>query len=242
MEGLEMSSTDAPAIYTDDSYWAAHSDFHDEGGPLKAAACLSLLKHHGVPVRTVLDVGCGGGGFLAALSAEISGEFLGIDVSELPVRRATERHAKPNVRFEERNTSEVAGTFDLVTLNDVFEHVDDYIGFLREMRRLGHAFYFNIPLDMTVLNVLRHTYMRERHKVGHLHYFSKRSALATLEYAGYAVVGWRYESSVDLGLKVKPTVWQWLAAMPRAVSFKLAPELSVHLLGGAFLAVLARPT
>src|SRR5690606_39364807 len=49
------------------------------------------------------------------------------------------------------------GGFDLVLCIDVFEHIEDYLGFLRILRDKGTYKLFHIPLDMTVLSVLKNS-------------------------------------------------------------------------------------
>src|SRR5207244_427158 len=44
---------------------------------------------------------------------------------------------------------------DLLMAIDVFEHVDDYMGFLKEMKLLAPLKLFHIPLDLSVQGVLR---------------------------------------------------------------------------------------
>jgi len=226
-------------IYTDDTYWQKNQTFHEEDAQFKAERCAVALRAAKIaqPGR-VLDVGCGGGAFLNRLSDLLAGEeFLGIDVSDTPVAHASNSHRKANVRYAKMDVGDVRERFDLVTANDVFEHVDDYLGFLRQLRKLGRTFYFNIPLDMTAWDVARHGYMHSRRSVGHLHYFSKRSALATLEYAGFEVVHSQYNHSVLHALKAHPTLRGYVAAAPRLITFKMFPDMSVHFLGGAGLGV-----
>lgn len=226
-------------IYRDDTYWTRHSTFHEADASFKADGCYALCQQHELTSPgTVLDVGCGSGKFLHHLSTRITGDFLGVDISATPIERATALYSRSNVRFEVLDVQEITDHFGLVTMNDVLEHVDDYIGFLRSIRHLGDRFYFNIPLDMHVLSVLRHRYMYTRKEVGHLHYFSKPSALATLEHAGYTIIGSRYNRTVFHDLRVHPSIRHYVAALPRLISYTIAADLSVHLLGGASLGVL----
>ncbi len=232
-----------PDIYSDGSYWRSNTTFHSEDAEFKVENCLRLLLKNAKPSKEwkVIDIGCGAGKFLHALSKQLAGDFTGVDVSEVAVAEANIKHARKNVRYLRTNLADVTPTYDLLTMNDVFEHVDDYLGFLRESARLSSLFYFNIPLDMTAWEVLRHGYMRERATLGHIHYFSKRSALATLEYAGFEIIEAEYNHTTLLQMKKKPTIRGIIAAAPRLLTFKLAPDLSVHLLGGASLSVLCRP-
>ncbi len=75
---------------------------------------------------------------------------------------------------------------------DVFEHVEDYIGFLRKVARLARYGIFHIPLDISVQSILRDLPMNNRRTAGHLHYFMKDTALATLDYAGLEILDWFY--------------------------------------------------
>jgi hypothetical protein len=74
--------------------------------------------------------------------------------------------------------------------------------------------------------------------VGHLHYFTKDTALATLESTGYHIEAWRFTAgSLDLP---DQSVLQRIARIPRRLGFVFAPELTVRALGGCSLLVLAR--
>jgi hypothetical protein len=76
---------------------------------------------------------------------------------------------------------------------DVFEHVEDYVGFLKRLRVKAEYKIFHIPLDMSVMSVMRMTpILNARDKVGHLHYFCKETALATLNDTGYQIIDWFY--------------------------------------------------
>ncbi|MER8798510.1 class I SAM-dependent methyltransferase [Mesorhizobium sp. M0984] len=228
-------------IYETDEYWSEHSTYHEGDAKFKATGCFDALQEAGLAPTTVLDIGCGSGKFLYELSEMLpTAEFLGVDVSPTPINRANSMHAKANVKFEVGQASKIEGTFDLVTANDVIEHVDDYIGFLRDIRKIGRNFYFNIPLDMTAFSVARHAYLSARSSVGHLHYFSKQSALATLEYCGFAVLHHRYNHAALHAVRTHPTVRTYIAALPRLTTFKIAPDASVHFLSGASLGVVCR--
>jgi hypothetical protein len=72
--------------------------------------------------------------------------------------------------------------FDIVMAIDVFEHVEDYFGFLRKLRGKAEYKIFHIPLELSVQSVLRSSIIIEgRKSVGHIHYFTKETALETLK-------------------------------------------------------------
>jgi len=97
---------------------------------------------------------------------------------------------------------------------------------------------FHIPLDLSVQWLWRcGPIMRQREQTGHLHYFMKETALATLRDAGYEVVDWCYTPGAianPRSLKAR------LASWPRRLLSVVNQDLVVRVLGGYSLLVLTR--
>lgn len=128
--------------------------------------------------------------------------------------------------------------FDLCLCMDVIEHVPDYIEFTKSLRSKEHYKLFHIPLDISALSVLRGwPLLRSRKTVGHIQYFFKDTALATLSDAGYQIVDWFYTSGV---VDHPPTTKAKILRLPRLLLFRLSRDLAVRLLGGYSIMVLAR--
>jgi len=87
---------------------------------------------------------------------------------------------------------------------------------------------------------MRGGYLVDRARVGHLHYFSKASALATLRDCGYEVIQWEFANVVRHQLKTHFSVKGLVAAFPRLALYKLSQSFAVNLLGGASLNVLCK--
>lgn len=121
---------------------------------------------------------------------------------------------------------------------DVFEHVEDYFGFLRSLREKGTYKVFHIPLDLSVQMVLRSSpILRTRSLVGHLHYFTKETALATLKDTGFIIVDYFYTNASELpnrGWKAD------LLKIPRKLGFLIDQDLTARIFGGFSLMVLAK--
>jgi hypothetical protein len=125
--------------------------------------------------------------------------------------------------------------FDLMLLMDVIEHVEDPIGFLRRLRPRANRTILHIPLDLSVQSVLRRDrLMHARRSVGHLHYFTRETAVATVEDAGYAVRAAEI-TRVTVDLPVKSFKAR-VARLPRSV---LPPPFVARTLGGFSLLVTA---
>ena len=119
---------------------------------------------------------------------------------------------------------------------DVFEHVEDYLGFIRGLQPLAQWKVFHIPLDLSVLSVARPIYLKMAlEQVGHLHYFTRETALASLEQAGLKVRDWFFTSvELDQGAHGRKR----LQAL-RKLLFARNADFAARWLGGFSLLVLA---
>lgn len=85
-----------------------------------------------------LDLGCGPGA-IAAYLAKRTGEFVGLDVDEVAIEAARRRFRYPNLEFVCHRPARLPfddGTFDLVVVNHVYEHVRDVETLFAEVHRL----------------------------------------------------------------------------------------------------------
>ncbi len=229
------------SIYNDGTYLEVSGSWHEEDSPWKARQILKMLDRHGLEPATICEVGCGAGEILRQIADSLGHDrsYVGLDISPQAIAIASEKTA-PHLRFARGDIlSMETPVFDLLMAIDVFEHVEDYIGFLRSIRTRGAYKLFHIPLDMNVQMVLRGTPIRRvRDLVGHIHYFSKDTALATLEDAGYHVVDHFYTPNM---LELPHIGWRGqLMRLPRKLAYSLHPDLAARILGGYSLMVLAR--
>lgn len=149
------------------------------------------------------------------------------------------RKERQNLRFVLRYLlEEKESSFDVAMAIDVFEHVEDYIGFLRNFRPKGRYKVFHIPLDLSVQFVLRgSSLLAGRKMVGHIHYFTKETALATLNDSGYQVIDYAY---TNISLDFHRYGWKnRLMRLPRKILFAIHKDIAVKILGGFSLLVLA---
>jgi cyclopropane fatty-acyl-phospholipid synthase-like methyltransferase len=233
--------------YVDGSYYEKHDTFWVKRSPWKAQQVLRMAAMHGLRPNKVVDVGCGAGEVLVQLSkrwekSQLFGYELSPQAFELCRLRASERISYFNEDFFER----VQQNFDLVLCLDVIEHVEDYFSFLRMLVSRGQHFIFHIPLDMNVKNVLLNVPFLRRDISGHLHYFSKDTALAALKESGYSTVSWFYTPGALYKPKRfnvgQPNSWgNALLNLPRRFFFFLSPEYATRILGGYSLLVYAKP-
>ena len=122
---------------------------------------------------------------------------------------------------------------------DVFEHVEDYFGFLRDLKETAEHKIFHIPLDLSVQSVLRSSpLIKSRKSVGHIHYFSKETALETLKDTGYQIIDYFYTSGT---LELPNRGWKAsLLRTPRKIAFAISRDQAARIFGGFSLLVLAK--
>lgn len=227
-------------IYQDGTYLENNPLWHEEDSPWKAKQIISIIENNGLHPLTICEIGCGAGEILNQLSNHHDkGRYFGYEISPHAYRLCREK-TKPNLSFFLQDLLEDDNAyFDLILAIDVFEHVDDYLGFLRTLRNKGRHKIFHIPLDLSVQTVLRSSpILNGRRSVGHIHYFTKETALATLRDTGYEIVDYFYTGG---SLALPNRGWRAnLLKLPRMLMFSLHNDLAVRILGGYSLLVLAK--
>lgn len=228
------------SIYLNGEYLTRNPRWHLEESAWKAVQIRRMLQKNRIAPATVCDVGCGAGEVLRRLQQNLSDEckLYGYDISPQAIDLARSR-ANERLHFCLSDLCSVDGAwFDLILALDVIEHVEDYYGFLRLLRAKAHYKMFHIPLDISVQTVFRKNgLLKRRHLHDHLHFFSKETALQALQDAGYEVLDHFYTArTIDLG----DALGQRLLRLPRRFCFALHNELTVRVLGGYSLLVLAR--
>jgi len=228
------------SIYQDGRYLKQNPSWHMEESPFKVRQILKMIAKRGLSPKTVCDVGCGGGLVLAQLQPHLSGDCVcwGYDVSPNAINLCAAR-GNQNLHFAVRDVrrDQCDAFFDLLLILDVFEHVDDYIGLVRDIRPKGKYKLFHIPLDLSVQAVARKSgLLRRRDNFAHLHYFTKETALRTLTDVGYKLIDYFYTPRcIELG----DLLIQKLVRLPRQICFSLSQDLTVRFLGGYSLLILA---
>ena len=228
-------------IYSSGAYMNRNATWHVEDSPWKALQVRTMLERRDLTPASICEIGCGAGEVLVQLGTSYPQAALeGFEVSPQALAMARTR-AREGLSFTGEDAFASGRSFDLALALDVMEHVDDYIGFARRMKGVGRHQIFHIPLDMNALAVARAWPIRHaRDKVGHLHYFSKDTALATLEHAGLEIVDWMFTATA---LETPGAVRNAKAAalnLARRALYALRPAAAADLLGGYSLLVLTR--
>jgi SAM-dependent methyltransferase len=235
-----LMANSGSSIYQDGRYLERNPSWHMEESSFKVRQILRMLRKQKLSPTTVCDVGCGGGVVLAELQPCLPAACVcwGYDVSPDAINFCfARRNERLHFLVRDIRRDPCDAFFDLLLILDVFEHVDDYIGFVRDVRAKGKYKLFHIPLDLSVQAVVRrHGLLRRRDNFAHLHYFTKETALRTLTDVGYRLVDYFFTPRcIELG----DLFIQKIARLPRQFCFALHEDLTVRVLGGYSLLVLA---
>ena len=226
--------------YQSGEYWEKNPTFHEEDAEFKVANAVAVLKRNGIVPKDILDVGTGSGKNAYLLSEHYDVPAIGLDHSPKAIEHARTKYPGSSLSFQVTDIKDYTKVAHVGFMFDVIEHVEDYMGFLKSASAKSEYWVLNIPLEMHAQGIVRGAYMTSRNKVGHLHYFSKASAIATLEECGFEVLEAEFANVVMHELKTHFTLKGLIAALPRLTMFKFNRSLAVSLLGGASLIVLCK--
>lgn len=234
----------AEIVYTQENstYKTTNPSWHVEDSPWKATQILKLLERNHLQPKSIVEIGCGAGEILNQLYQRMEDktiQFSGYEISPDAYSFCKTR-AKDRLRFFQQDLPATNGTYDLLLMLDVFEHVEDYYGFLRKAKEKATYKIYHIPLDLSHFYIMMNGLMKQRKKVGHIHYFNKDTALASLEDTGHQIIDWFYtRHCFELhteGLSQAARIVNFI----RRSTFSFNPDLAVSLFGGCSLIVLTK--
>ncbi|MGZ7138833.1 MAG: class I SAM-dependent methyltransferase [Halobacteriota archaeon] len=233
------------AQYTDGTYLEKVQDWHGGDSAWKASKVFQMIQKNHLTFNSIFDIGCGAGQILVELQKKIKSDvtLAGFDISPQAIEIAKSKE-NANLKFYYDDFLKTnAASADLILLLDVFEHVPNFLGFLDAMRKKTKWIIFHIPLDMCAWDVLRKSnyLLNTRKTFGHLHYFSKETALATLADLGYDVVDYFYTDDAEIhGKNALRGSRQRINYQIRRNMFRFNPGLAAAIFAHFNLMVLAR--
>lgn len=147
----------------------------------------AIARRHHRQLHSLLDVGCGDGGFLAHM-ADTGVDVAGFEPSAAGAARA---RAKVGVGVVYDDLAKVTGAFDVVTAWQVLEHVAEPRPFLARLRSLlapGGALVVSVPNFASLEAQLGGDAWFHLDVPRHLHHFSIPSLRGLVSGSGFEVV------------------------------------------------------
>jgi hypothetical protein len=229
-------------IYINGQYFKHNPTWGAEDAAWKANLIFRMIQKNGLTPSTICEVGCGSGEILRQLQGKMDDEcrFEGYDIAPQAINIA-KQYSNQKLTFKLKNICEDAGiSYDLILIIDLIEHLEDYFEFLRFIKAKSPYAIIHIPLEMFVFSVMYPEFHRgQRARVGHLHFFSKDTALQMLKDLGYEIVDYSYTKGYALdrhnyGIKDK------ILYIPRRLFYPILPDFTVRVFGGHSLLVLVK--
>ncbi len=140
-----------------------------------------------LPVRTVLDVGCGSGQNLRALAASGAYRLAGVDVSDKALERA--RTAVPDAELHclDLQFQRLDEQYDLVMSLQVVEHIPDDLALLRNMCLMSNRY--------VIVATMQGRMRPSETRIGHLRNYSSTELVEKMRSVGLRPIrtdGWGF--------------------------------------------------
>ena len=234
--------------YLTGDYIKKNHSYHAEDSLFKWKNFISILKKSSFnfdEVHSITEIGCGIGKIL--VEAKKSNlfknkcEFEGYDINPDAIKLA-KKNSKfisfLNEDFININTTKK----DLIIAADVFEHIQDKYNFLEKLSEKGNFFLFNVPLEISLLSMIRkkNIFKHSYDNVGHLHFYTKRTSLLLLEKSGFKILHYNLVNNRFREFKYTKNFLSLLIFLPQFVLGVFSKNLACSIFGGYSLVVLAK--
>lgn len=233
-----MSIYNVSEKYINGKYLENNKTWHVEDSKWKSEKIYKILLENNIIPKTLCEVGCGAGEILNQLSLKLNEtDFFGYEISPQAFELCKTRQSEKLSFFQQNLLDDNYRIFDCLLCIDVFEHVENYMGFIKSLKSKSKYKIFHIPIEINLISILRGTLLKARNDVGHLHYFTPETAIATLEDCGYRILDRCYTNYfIDYGSnKLMGKIAKFMLKYPYA----FWPDLMVKLMGGCSLLVVA---
>lgn len=201
------------------------------------------------PNSRVLDIGCGNGGLLEYLRGKKNCQVIALDISDEAIKICKEKGIEAIRCDIERD--KVPGTYDVIILSAVIEHLFDPLSTLSKVRNNlneNGCIIVGVPNFSHLLARIRYFLGKnvkrfgdtERDEklgiqpLGHIQFFNKATLIYLLERTGYKPIEWSYHKSQSLPADSR--------ALPRRMLSRIYHKLYKidHELFSGFIAVRAK--
>jgi SAM-dependent methyltransferase len=244
-------------FYTSGEYLQENPTWHADESPWKVVGVLGILRKNQLKPGTVGEIGCGVGEVLRLLQVNLPAdcELWGYDISPKAIELCGPK-ANDKLHFILSDRSQAVNKhFDVILILDVLEHLEDYFSFLRDLHPRSDYMIFQLPMDISLRSVFLKRINHFRKTYGHLHYFTKETALQMVRDAGYEVVDYCYNGPTGMApmswgqVRSRPSLLpRLLLRLVKRIVWKLSFDLlfainqdfAIRLTGGRRLLILAK--
>ena len=227
--GLDVARHTAPDAEIDANYFEGMSlgEYRAYYEPLRRRAARAALKHVArirsgdTSPGSVLDIGCGWGWFLDVCK-KAGWSVQGLEPSAQMAQLARDTYGIPVEQGGADDLDKLSGTYDLVTLWNVLEHLPDPLATLQKLKSqlapdgiLGIAVPNADGLFARLARLLAragiagplHTLYQTGNPHPHLYHFDRKTLIGLLQRAGYRAIAVGQQDVIDpQNLRVRATM------------------------------------
>ena len=181
----------------------------------RVKALRTVAQTYGVlsPGMRVLDLGCGDGFLIETLCPKSTAAIDAVDIHLSAEQLAAFAHERPRLQFHNSDQSLADSPYDLITMFDVLEHIEDDVAFLREtMARFaspGTHFFLTVPAFQALFSA--HDTFLQHHRR-----YSRRGFEQVLGRAGLRIVSSGYLFGLLLPVRGLAVLREKVLARPDA--------------------------
>lgn len=234
-------------FYSSGEYTKKNHGYHIEDSKFKWDNFKKIILNSNIDTNkfnSIGEVGCGAGQILS--EAKKSGmftkaNFYGYDPNPEAIKLAKKFDDTIDFVHGDFIKMDIEKSFDLIIVADVLEHLDDPSEFLEKLKKKSKFFLFNIPLEINFLSLIRlkNIFKESFKQVGHIHFYSNRTAQLTLERNGYKILNTIYANNRFFEIKKKFSLKKSLIYVPQYFCSLINKELACNIFGGYSLVVIA---
>jgi SAM-dependent methyltransferase len=229
-------------FYAGGAYTKNNPGLNDGESMRKANGFLRLANECGVAtgkISTVLDVGCGAGGFLGELANSLPQLKLatGIDLNPDAIELANSR-LKSLVEYRNCSLDDIKDSYDLITIVHVLEHIPNWELFLNQVKTKSELIYIGVPIEASVWMTIRKRVLLNQYlKYGHIHFFNEELLIRVLKDLGFEILGFGYS---DEFLSFN-SFSSKIIKIPRIILGLFSKKWACNLLGGYCFQIICKP-
>jgi len=209
---------------------------HSEDTKYKVKAlkrvALPFFSKMNVKIGSYADVGCGSGEIVKSFSKIlIENNHPLKNIKGFDVSPHVEMFKEYMVNFIYKDFTKTKDRYDLVSLNDVFEHIPNVISFLNEIGKRSKYVIMHIPLE-DCLNVnIRNLQVNKIVNPGHLLFLNINSALNLITCSGLKIMTYGYSRDSINAPSNRSTLLQKLFYPLKKIFIYINPYLYSKLFG-----------
>lgn len=222
-------------MYEEGTYFE-NPNRHKEDSKYKVEAIKKILfnfvDNNEIEINSYADIGCGSGDIVKMLGAELKNKFSSLNTLKgYDISPHVKDLKDENVEFYCQDFAKSDDYIDLVSLNDVFEHISDPMMFLKQVGKRAKYIVMHIPLEDCLSVNLRNLQKNKIKNPGHLIYLNINSALNLITFSGLKILEYQYSIASVKAPSNRKSILQKIGFPFKRILIKINPYIYSRVFG-----------